>query len=266
MPTAAVDGIELYYELHGPHGAQDLVFVNGLLTDTTSWAPHLRRFTDRYRCVVYDCRGQGRSSKLDEVYTTQDHADDLRALLDALGIGRALFVGLSNGGAALLHFAADHPDRVRGLALADVYAHADVLMQAKLGSWVAAMAAGGAPLRFDVATPWVWGARFLSEHHATLLAFRDKGSNIPVAAAVNLIRGAMQHDARDKLARISAPALVLVGEEDVLTPPWLARDLVARLPRARLQIIEGAGHAAALEQVDGFCAVVRDFFDDIEPR
>ncbi len=101
-------------------------------------------------------------------------------------------VGLTNGRAALLHFAADHPDRVRALAAADAYAYADLLMQAKLGSWVAAMAAGGAPLRFDVATPWVWGARFLDEDRAALLEFRDKGTGMPVAAAVSLIEGAMR--------------------------------------------------------------------------
>ena len=132
----------LHYEWHGPEGAPLVMLVNGLLTDTSSWAPHLPRLAERHRCLLYDCRGQGRSGKPEGPYPPRLHADDLAALCAALDLPPASFVGLSNGGNALLHFAADHPERVRRLVLSGVHAHADPLMRAKLASWASAMEAG----------------------------------------------------------------------------------------------------------------------------
>ena len=263
MPITPANGVELYHEWHGPKEAPVVVFVNGLLTDTTSWAPHLPLFTDRYRCLVYDCRGQGRSSKPDQPYEPTLHAADLAALCAALGIGSALFVGLSNGGIALLYLAADHPALVRALAVSGVFAHADALQRAKLRSWATAMETGSAPLRFDVSMPWVWGARFLEANLDRVMKFRDRALLMPTKAAINLIRGAMDHDAREVLPQVRAPALVLVGDEDLLTPRRLAEDVVRRLPNARLEVLSGGGHAVALEDPAAFSERVLAFFAEV---
>lgn len=264
MPLVTVNGVEIYHEWHGPpEGAPVLVFVNGLLTDTSSWTAHLPRFIDRYRCLVYDCRGQGRSSKPDQPYTPRLHAADLAALCGALGVERALFVGLSNGGTALLYLAAERPDLFRALVVSGVFAHADALQQAKLRSWATAMETGSAPLRFDVSMPWVWGARFLDANVERVMKFRDRALLMPNEAAINLIRGAMDHDARAVLPKVTAPTLVLVGAEDVLTPHWLAEDLVSRLANARLEVLAGGGHAVALEDPEAFSDRVLAFFAEV---
>src|SRR4051794_37855754 len=117
MPSLHLNDINLYYEWKGNPAGPTVVFVNGLLTDNTSWNGHLPHFVDAYHCLVYDCRGQGGSDKPDEVYATHQHALDLAALVSALEIDRAFYVGLSNGGAACLDFAADHPQRVAGLVV-----------------------------------------------------------------------------------------------------------------------------------------------------
>ena len=263
MPLTTVNGVELYHEWHGPVEAPVAVFVNGLLTDVSSWTQHLPYFTERYRCLVYDCRGQGRSSKPDEPYTPRLHAADLAALCDELGIERALFVGLSNGGTALLYLAAERPTLFRALVVSGVFAHADALQQAKLRSWATAMETGSPALRFDVSMPWVWGTRFLEANLERVMKFRDRALLMPNQAAINLIRGAMDHDARAVLPQVSAPTLVLVGDEDVLTPRWLASDLVGRLPNARLEVLAGGGHAAALEDPETFSARVLAFFGEV---
>jgi 3-oxoadipate enol-lactonase len=264
MPKIRIKDVDLFYEFRGNAEGPTLVFVNGLLTDTSSWERHLPYFAERYRCLVYDCRGQGQSDKPDHVYTTSLHAADLAGLVEALGIERAHFVGLSNGGAALLHLAADHPERVQALVISGAYAYADTILKVKLTSWIRAMEAGGSPARFDVATPWVWGGGFLEKNYEGLLSFREKGVNLPTMPVANLIRGAMEQDARGKLARIAAPMLVIVGEEDVLTPPKLARAIVKEVPGARLHVMEGLGHASALEDVEGFSRVVLGFLEDVE--
>jgi 3-oxoadipate enol-lactonase len=266
MPRIRANDIELFYEWKGNPDGPVVVFVNGLLTDTASWNAHLPFFVDRYRCLVYDCRGQGQSDKPDQVYDTELHTADLAALVEALGIEHAFFVGLSNGGAALLGYAAAHPQRVRALVASGAYATVDTILHVKLTSWILAMEVGGSPLRFDVALPWVWGGGYLEQNYTGLLAFREKGVNLPIAPATNLIKGAMVHDIRAQLPAITAPTLVVVGEDDVLTPPQLARDIVAAVPGAQLRVMDRLGHAAALEQPEAFSRIVTAFFAPVAER
>lgn len=264
MPTVRVNEINLFYEFHGNPDGPTIVFVNGLLTDTASWSGHLPYFTEKYRCLVWDCRGQGQSDKPNHIYETRFHSDDLAALVEALGIEHAHFVGLSNGGAAVLSYAADHPERASSVAAAGAYAHVDTIEKVKLTSWVRAMEAGGSPLRFDVAVPWVWGGGYLDKNYEGLLYFREKGANMHTEWATNLIKGAMVHDIRDKLPLIQAPVLVVVGEDDVLTPPKLSRYIAERIPRSELVVMPDLGHAVALEDVEGFSNTLLGFFERLE--
>ncbi|MFV8756221.1 alpha/beta fold hydrolase [Nannocystaceae bacterium ST9] len=257
------DELALHYEFSGDPSGPLLVFVNGLLTDRGSWAAHLPHFSS-YRCLTWDCRGQGRSSKpAAPSYPVATHADDLAALLDALAPGEPIaIVGLSNGAAAALDFASARPRRVRSLVLGGAYARVDEALRLKLRSWIAAMRAGGAGLRFDVATPWVWGPRFLAEHAQALAGYRERGLALDLEAAERLIAGAMVHDLDDdRLGRIVAPTLICVGDDDVLTPPSSARAIAEALPVARLEPMPGLGHAAALEDVEGFSRLARRWID-----
>lgn len=264
MSTARVDGVDLYYELHGRDDAPALVFVNGIFQDTTAWAAFLPAFTERYRCLLYDCRGQGRSDKPDAPYATARHAEDLRALLDALGIERPRIVGLSNGGAAALLFAAAHPERVGALVVADTYAHVDAALRAKLRALLLALDAGGLGLRFDVLVPWNFSAGFLDAHGALLGALRARVLAGSASATANLIRGALENAERAALERIACPTLVLVGAEDLLTPPWYAREIAAGIAGARLVTIDGAGHAMPVERPDAFRDAVLPFLAETD--
>lgn len=265
--VALAEGVELHYAFTGDPSGPPLVFVNGLLTDRSSWAAHLPHFAG-YRCLTWDCRGQGRSSKPPaDAYPVAQHGRDLAGLLDALALtGPVSLVGLSNGGAAALHFASAAPERVRALVLAGAYARTDMALRLKLRAWLAAMAAGGAALRFDVATPWVWGPSFLERHADQLASWRERGLALDLAAAGRLIAGAIEHELDDAaLARVRAPTLVMVGEHDLLTPPAMARSIADAVPVARLELLAGLGHAAALEDVAGFCRHARRWLDPLQP-
>lgn len=260
MPTLTVDGVELYYETHGDDAAAPLVFVNGIFQDTTGWSLHVRRFADR-RCLVYDCRGQGRSAKPAGPYRIEQHSNDLLSLLDALRIDRADVVGLSNGGAVAMTFAATNPARIARLVLVDTFAYADAALRAKLRSWEAALDAGGPGLRYDVAVPWNFSRAFLEQHARDLPLLRQIALALDADAMRALMAGSSAHDARTLLPRITARTLVLVGAEDVLAPPWTAREIADAIPNADLQTIAGAGHAMAIERLDEFCDALRRFFD-----
>jgi 3-oxoadipate enol-lactonase len=251
MPHVQVGEVSLYYERVGCWNrdprAPVLVFVNGLLTELGSWALHLPHFA-QYRCLLWDCRGQGRSDKPDQnAYAVADHGRDLAGLLDALGLHEPVAViGLSNGAAAALCLAVAQPDRVRALVVSGAYARVDRALELKLRSWIHAMQAGGGALRFDVATPWVFGPRFLTDNWAALSLFRERAINLDLDAAQRLILGALTHHL-----------------DDVLTPPSMARALAAAIPGARLERLCEAGHAAALERVEAFCEQARGFLDPL---
>ncbi len=260
MPYHSVNGIHLYYEWHGQHNAPPTVFINGLLADTSGWALQVPDFRPHVRVLLYDCRGQGQSDKPEqEAYSTRQHVDDLAMLLQALNISRAHMVGLSNGGAIALDFAARYPHSVDRLVVAATYPHTDSVMQAKLQSWLQALDQGGPAMRFDMATPWVWGRTFLHQHQQAIATLREKAAHAPPHATRALIAGALGYDIRPHLPGVLTPTLVLVGEEDLLTPPWYAQTIANALPHAQRCCIPNAGHALPIEQPALFNALAIAF-------
>lgn len=262
MAYCQVNGIKLYYEWHGSEAAFPVVFVNGLTSDTASWTFQVPAFAPHFRVLLYDCRGQGQSDKPLGPYSTAFHAYDLLALLDALGIHQAHIVGLSNGGAVAMHLAAGHPDRVARLVLADTLVRVDAVLQATLASWLAALDAGGPLLRLEVATPWVWGREFLENDTTILPTLRDKAAGADPDALRALIRGLQGFDIRDRLESIQAPTMVLVGEEDVLTPLRHARALSEAIPNAQLVTVANAGHILMIEQPEVFNILTLGFLQE----
>lgn len=266
MPHQHLDDITLYYEWHGQEQGEPLVFINGLLADTTAWAFQLPAFTDHFRVLLYDCRGQGKSDKPAGPYPPSDHIQDLLALLDALNVEQPYVVGLSNGGAIAMTFAARHPHRVNRLVLSDTYAAVDDILQAKVAGWLKALETGGPVARFDAAIPWIWGNDFLAKNGPVVEGLRKKAAQGDIDAIRSLIIGSKEHDMHSHLTAITAPTLVMVGEEDLLTPPWYARALAAAIPNASLALIPGAGHAPTIERPILFNALVRAFLTQQKSR
>ncbi len=255
--TARVRGIDIYYEVKGK-GRRWLVFLNGLLADTTSWSQVVHRFTRHYKVLLYDCRGQGRSQKPDGIYYLEEHEKDLVALMDLLGIEKASLIGLSSGGAVSLRVACHFPGRVEKVVAAGAYGYVDEILLFKLDAWAEAAKVSSA-LRFKVALPLVWGRWFLEENRDTLELFRKKAESFPKKAAWSLIEGAKYQDIMKDLGSVQVPVLLLVGEEDILTPLRYSLDMEKELKKARVDVIEKAGHACSIERPAVFSAKVLGF-------
>lgn len=263
MPEIVANGLTFHYQIQGKENGPVVVLINGLLTDLSSWNGHLTYYTDNFCVLTYDCRGQGGTDKPDDgPYPPRLHAEDLHALLDELNIQKAALVGVSSGGCVALSFAARWPERVSALVVANGYARADTAMQVKLNSWLSGMAAGGGPLRFDVSSPWIWGATFLNENFEALKPFREKGSALPVCAARHLIEGAMDHDVASELPNITCPTLLMTGDEDVLTPLSYSHAIQRRIAGSRIAVLERAGHCMFLERVGAFARTAADFLKE----
>ena len=206
-------------------------------------------FLGGYRVLRLDGRGQGESPKPEGIYEPVVQLADLLSLLDELDWPPSHVVGISNGGCLALSLGERAPERVLSLAAAGCYHRVDALLRLKLASWLRAHEVGGPQHRFDVAAPWIWSEQALQRHGQMTAAYRTRAESHPNRAVRGLILGACRF--RIGLDRIKAPTLLLTGNRDLLTPPFLMKAMAARLPRGRFIAVPGA-HASLLEQPSYF--------------
>lgn len=254
MSRLPVNGTELFYEDSGPGSTgQTIVFAHGLLWDTRLFAAQVAHFAGRYRCIAYDHRGQGRSAEdraksiaIETVY------QDAVALLEALNPGPVHFLGLSMGGYVAMRLAVRRPDLLRSLILMATTGGTEPLENAPryrrmnlVTRWLG--------LGFSVGRlmPLFFGRSFLTDagRVADQAAWRSRlaGNRRGIWRAVN---GVIEREgmAETELAVIGLPTLILVGDEDVATPPAKAEWLHQVIEGSRLIRIPQAGHLAPIEQ------------------
>jgi 3-oxoadipate enol-lactonase len=259
MPYCTLGAHSLYYELTG-NGAKTLVLFNGITMSTPSWTYMLPALEAHYRVLRLDFLGQGQSSKPQTLkYALSEQSDLAAALMDQLGIDKIYLTGLSYGGMAAQHFTRRHPQKVDKLLLASTLAWCDAASASMCDSWVAAEQAGGLDLRYQISIPWLFSSRFLATHGEMLPDLKKLSELVDWPSVVRLINGLKEHDARTWLDAIRAPTLVLVGNEDRLTPLYQSEQLATRIPGARLEILAGSGHVLHLEAADAFNRAITGF-------
>ena len=220
---------------------------------------------ERYRLVALDWRGFGESEITAPLSTMELFADDVAGLMDSLGIQQAVLCALSMGGYAAFAFLRKYPQRISGLILADTRPSADTPEAQANRENVARIAeTQGAGAIADLQMP-----RLLSEYtrqHHPEVEIRVR-QMIEVATAQGIAaasRGMAQRaDSTELLAGITCPTLVIVGEQDALTPPSVAQEYAAQIPGAQLVVISNAGHLSNLEQPEAFLQAVRGFLRSI---
>ncbi|MDF0606979.1 alpha/beta hydrolase [Neisseriaceae bacterium TC5R-5] len=259
MPYANIAGHQVYYELSG-QGSETLLLFNGITMSTVTWALMQPGLEQHFRLLRLDFLGQGQSDHpVVEKYLLHEQADLAAALLDHLQIQQVYLVGLSYGGMVAQHFAHQHPLRLKRLLLAATLAWSDSV-NARMGdSWIAANAAGGLDLRYQVSVPWLFSSRFLASHGAMLDDLKTMAHLVDWDAVVRLINGVKEHDARTWLPNLSVPCHILVGNEDRLTPLYQAELLKSSIPNANLEILPGAGHVLHIEAAEAFSRSILNF-------
>jgi len=261
VPTIRANGIQVSYEIHG--AGRPLLLIAGLGVGKWIWYKQIPTFSLHFQTIVFDNRGIGASEWGDAPATIRTFADDAAALLGALGIERAHILGASLGGFIAQELALTHPEIVERLVLVCTsfggphhVAAAPEIMRAFLspeGLNTEERVRAGLPIAFTT--------RFLAEHPDAIEDLVRRRLAHPVSEQTFLaqIHAAMAFDAESRVSAIRAPTLVITGDEDLLIPPENSRNLAARIPTARLAIIERAGHAVFIEQADVFNRIVVDF-------
>jgi 3-oxoadipate enol-lactonase len=255
----AVNGVNLAVEVHGEGPA--VLFVHGYPLDHTIWRDQIDAL-EGYRRIAPDLRGMGRSDAPDLGYGLSTYAADLAALLDALGVERVVLCGLSMGGYIAFEFLRRWPERVRGVVLMDTRAEADGA-EARRGRDAAAATAReqGAGAVAEAMLPKLLAPGTLERSPETVERIRRMIAATPVAGIVGALAAMRDRpDSTDLLSTLdSVPVLVLVGQEDALTPPDAARRMAGLIPRARLIQVAGAGHIPPVERPSDTTAALRDF-------
>jgi 3-oxoadipate enol-lactonase len=259
LPTIQANGIDIYFELHGPVGADVLVLSNGVLMSTASWAYQAPVLARHYRLLLYDCRGMWQSDHPPGPYSMELHADDLAALLDALGIERAHIAGISYGGELSMAFAHRYPARTCSLIVSSAVSQIDPLLAGWMASWMAATRAGDPELLFAVTVPLNFSEAWIAANPAALEAARQRYASLDMDAFLELLLAFSRLNLTGRLHEITAPTLVIVGEDDLLKPRKYAGIIAREIPGAELAVVPHAGHAVCWEQPGLFNTLILGF-------
>lgn len=244
----ALDGGAIEYAVAGDGPA--LLLLHAFPLGHFMWDAQAAALASKYRVIRFDARGFGGSDRAQGPLTMERIADDAAALLDHLGVARAVVGGCSMGGYAALAFVRRHPQRLAGLVLQDTRAGADS-EEGKAGrmALAAKVLAEGASVAVSAFLPKLLGETTQREQEPLVAALRERILATAPQAIADALHGlAARADSRPTLAEVRVPTLVLVGAEDVLTPPAESQAMAAAIPGSRLEIVARAGHLANLER------------------
>ncbi|HEY9289143.1 MAG TPA: alpha/beta hydrolase [Candidatus Dormibacteraeota bacterium] len=256
MATAA-DGTRLHYLVQG--GGPPIVLVGGKTSNIAgAWWRYIPELAKRHTVIALDNRGAGLSDKPDAPYTTELMARDALTVLDAAGEDSAHWFGISLGGMILQRVAIDRPAAVRSLILGATWCKRQPLQPAVIDP-----ALDGNPLRRYAG---LYHPRFIAEHGDWVAEDARHFGSLPLHAIVRQDQAGNQHDLCDRLQEIRQPVLILHGRQDRTVPLASAEEMRRRLPDARLEILDPAGHQFHSEQFTSVLRLVLEFIDQVEAR
>ena len=262
MASLRINDIEIAYTDSGI--GRPVVLIHGYPFNRSLWNQQITALSSSYRVIAPDLRGFGESESAPGTATMNVMAQDVALLLNHLGIARAAIGGLSMGGYVALAFYKQLPSRVRTLVLADTRAQADTeeAKQSRAQQAEKALNEGMAGIA-DAMLPKLLTPETVSKRPEVVKSVRDMMLKTkPEGAAAALHGMAERDDQTALLAKITVPALVMVGAEDAITPVADSEKMHAAIPGSRLVVIENAGHVSNLERTEQFNDALLSFLKE----
>lgn len=255
MPfTTAADGTRLHFSVTGRRDGEPVLMIQGLGADSRGWVRQRVAFAARHRVIVFDNRGVGRSDKPAGPYDLTVMAEDALTVLDAVGVDDAHIMGASMGGVLAQIIGVTHPERVRSLILACTACQQVPWRRELLEEWADVAETEGMGSFSQYAVRWLIGPRSLRRFWPAVGALGSIAMNLPSDSFVSQVRAilAMDDDIRFELASITAPTLVLVGTQDILTPLGDSEEIASLIRGAELAVIGGGAHGFMFEHASQF--------------
>lgn len=263
MPKIKVNDIELCYEEHG--AGEPLVLIGGYTMVKESWQLQVEGLSDRFRVITFDNRGVGETTVPEEPFTIADMASDTVGLLDALGIDKAHFFGVSMGGLICQILALDYPDRVKKVILGCTTHGGRYAVQPEHEVMTVLAKASDPNIPVEEAVrmrlPVICSDRFINEDPERLEELVEFSMKYwPTPQGANGQFGALSvFNVKKRLGEITCPILVITGGEDRMMPPENSKLLAEGISGAELSILDGAGHSFTFERPDEVNKVLLDF-------
>ncbi len=242
-----IDGIA--WDDSGLRQGTAVIFIHGFPFNRSMWAPQIEALSGTYRVISYDVRGHGQSDVGYGQYSLEFFVDDLIAGMDHLKIESAVLCGLSMGGYIALRAAQRHADRLKGLILCDTKSEADSdEVKIKRATSIRAVKKDGVKSFAEGFVKNVLTEKTLLTKPNLAASVRKMiEANPPIGISGALLAMAARTDTTAALAGITVPTLILVGEEDKLTPPSVSEAMAKKIPHAVFHIIPEAAHLSNLE-------------------
>lgn len=238
-----------------------LLLLHGVGGNRRNWKDNMAALSSRFKVVAWDARGWGESDNYEGPLSLADMSDDIVRVMDHFGYGKAHILGLSMGGRNAMHFAITYPERLSSLILCDTVKGFSVWSDEKRAEFVRsrkeALAGGLEPA--DLAEPM---ARSLVSPLATEDAIgqlADSFCRLHKEMYIKAIEMLVREPDQDDLEAITVPTLVIVGEDDPITPVVESQQIAARIPMAKLMIIPRSGHLVNIEKPAEFNEIVLNF-------
>jgi pimeloyl-ACP methyl ester carboxylesterase len=260
MPNLTLNGASTHYTDQGTSNPTPLVLLHGFPLDSRMWAAQSNDLASHARVIAPDFRGFGRSAPTGP-FSLDQLADDAHALVDLLGLKNFVLAGLSMGGYVALAYVKKYPGTLRGLILIDTQAGADTPESRQNRDRLIATTRehGAKPVADAMLGKLIPEATAKSRPQLVrdLRQMMDATNPQTIAHALAAMRDRADHTAT--LATIDIPTLIVVGDQDAITPPDVARRMQEKIPGAQLKVVTGSGHMSPMEQPAQVNAATSDF-------
>ena len=255
MPKIKVNDITMNCDQQG--SGEPLVLIPYLAADSACYAFQVAEYAKHFTCISVDLRGAGETDKPDGAYSTEQLADDVSGLMQAIGVDRAHISGLSLGAAAGMWLAVKHPNKVKSLSIHSGWTKTDAFLKTVVESWQVMAKALGSVTETIITgilpwclTPDLYVAQ--PEYIASLAAFVRSRPAQPVDAFMRQTEAVLAHDIESQLDQITVPTQITFGRHDQLTSTRFAEPLQSNIKGSELVIFEACSHAPIYEKVEEF--------------
>ncbi len=268
MPLIKIRDTEIYYRDSGEVSSkQTIIFAHGLLWDNEMFEPQVNELKERYRCIAFDFRGQGKSPATKSGYDMENLTEDTLELISKLVDGPVHFLGLSMGGFIGMRIAINHPEKLKSLMLLETTADPEpevnkpkYLKLCFVAKWI-----GVTPI-VDKTMAIMFSQSFLHDPEKAELKrdWENRLKKLKRWTFGRAVRGVVDRKGvYDSLDRISTPTLIVVGDEDVATVPARALRMKEAIKDSQLVTVEKAGHTSSIEQPEAVNKAVSEFLANL---
>jgi 3-oxoadipate enol-lactonase len=258
-------GYRIVYNTYGPAGKIPVILIHGFPFNQEMWQPQVQALQKNFRLVTYDNRGHGQSDVGDGQFMIEYMVDDLMGLLDQIAAPKAVLCGLSMGGYIALRAVERNPDRIHALALCDTRSEADS-NEAKLkrAASVRTVKDKGNAGFAEGFLKLIFAPKSFENNPKAVETIRKIIlENSPLGVCGTLLALASRTDTTAALAQIKVPTLIMVGDQDPITPPSAAEAMHKAIKGSEMHVIPGAAHMSNLENSNVFNTHLQNFLEKL---